>query len=144
VAEQRPIPLGRIVVEQGLLDEAQLELALAEHLATGTRLDEIFVEHGWLTEAQLAELVERQREDGAAPEGRSPGPGAAEEDEPDRSEPGHVLFVWSAAGYELLARPGEPPSVGSEVEVSAGRRVVSKVGPSPLPGDGRRCAFLEG
>jgi len=67
-------------------------------------------------------------------------PEAEETAEPD---PGYVLFVWSPAGYALLTRSGEPPPVGSEVGVSGGRLVVMKIGPSPLPGDRRRCAFLD-
>jgi len=54
-----------------------------------------------------------------------------------------VLFVWSPSGYALLSRAGEPPPVGSEVGVSGGLRVVTKIGASPLPGDDRRCAFLD-
>ena len=57
----------------------------------------------------------------------------------------HLLFVWRPTGYLLEERAGEPPSVGDEVEVADGtRQRVTKVGPSPLPGDSRPCAFLEG
>ncbi len=55
---------------------------------------------------------------------------------------GHLLFVWKASGYELAEREGEPPAPGAEVEEGNARFVVTKVGPSPLPGDRRRCAFL--
>ena len=57
----------------------------------------------------------------------------------------HLLFVWSAAGYELLERAGEPPAPGAEVDLGDdGRRFfVSKVGPSPLPDDDRPCAYLQ-
>ena len=68
----------------------------------------------------------------------------SEEAEPGGEEdPGHVLFVWNPSGYELLSRAGEPPAVGTEVGVSGGVRVATKVGPSPLPGDRRPCAFLD-
>ena len=67
-----------------------------------------------------------------------------EEADPGADEdPGHVLFVWNPSGYELLSRAGEPPAVGTEVGVSGGVRIVAKVGPSPLPGDRRPCAFLD-
>jgi hypothetical protein len=62
---------------------------------------------------------------------------------PADAHSGHVLFVWSPSGYALLGRAGVPPPVGSEVGVSGGLRVVTKIGPSPLPGDGRPCAFLD-
>jgi hypothetical protein len=55
----------------------------------------------------------------------------------------HVLFVSTPNGYELHERDGEPPSVGSEVEEQSGHFVVTKVAASPLPGDGRRCAYLQ-
>ena len=155
-----PNPLGQIALEYGLLDDGRLELALAEHLATGRPLGEILVERGWLTPAQLERLLEHQQAgappvadgdstpvvdvlrtpiaEAAAEPGATPG-----EPEADESGPGHVLFVWSAAGYALLVRAGEPPPLGSVVSVSGGRRVVSKIAPSPLPGDPRRCAFLD-
>jgi hypothetical protein len=53
----------------------------------------------------------------------------------------YVLFVWKASGYELRERTGDPPAVGDEVEDGETRMVITKVGPSPLPGDGRRCAY---
>lgn len=54
----------------------------------------------------------------------------------------HLLFVWKTSGYELHERDGEPPAVGSEVEVEDRRFTVTKVGASPLPGDRRTCVFL--
>jgi hypothetical protein len=150
-------PLGQMVLGYGLLDEEQVELALAEHLSTGTRLGEILVGRGWLTDGQLAWLLEEQNAIAATQDGdgghgiellrTSVAEAEAEleplEPEPEGSGPGHVLFVWNASGYALLGRAGEPPPVGTEVGVSGGRRVVTKVGPSPLPGDARRCAFLD-
>ncbi len=56
----------------------------------------------------------------------------------------HVLFIWSPTGYQLAEQDGEPPSVGEEVEHGDRRYRVSKVGPSPLPGDDRICAYLQG
>ena len=55
---------------------------------------------------------------------------------------GHLLFVWKPTGYELVERDGEPPAAGSEVEQDGRALRVAKVGPSPLPGDTRPCAFL--
>jgi hypothetical protein len=56
----------------------------------------------------------------------------------------HLLFVWTPAGYELREREGEPPAAGEEVEENGTRLQVLKVGASPLPGDPRPCAFLQG
>jgi hypothetical protein len=58
----------------------------------------------------------------------------------------HVLFIWHASGYQLISREGRVPEAGTEISLSehgGARYLVSKVGPSPLPADPRRCAFLE-
>jgi hypothetical protein len=56
----------------------------------------------------------------------------------------HILFVWAPTGYRLVEREGPPPEVGSEVEIDGRSERVTKVGASPLPGDGRPCAYLIG
>lgn len=55
----------------------------------------------------------------------------------------HLLFVWKATGYELAEAEGDPPAPGTQVEREDVRFVVSKLGPSPLPGDDRVCAYLQ-
>ena len=80
----------------------------------------------------LLQLVERQlgdEERGAAP----------------LQERTHVLFVPSASGYTLVERDGVAPAVGAFVELTEprGSFVVRRLGPSPLPGPKRRCAYLE-
>jgi hypothetical protein len=55
----------------------------------------------------------------------------------------YLVFVWRPSGYELRERDGDPPSVGDELEEDGTRMSVVKVAPSPLPGDGRRCAYLQ-
>ncbi len=59
------------------------------------------------------------------------------------SSRGHLLFVWSPSGWTLQERDGDPPEVGATVEDGDRRLQVSKLGPSPLPGDRRRCAFTQ-
>ncbi len=56
----------------------------------------------------------------------------------------HLLFVWRPSGYELVEQDGEVPPVGTEVELGEERYQVTKVAPSPLPRDGRVCAYLSG
>ena len=59
------------------------------------------------------------------------------------AEPSHCLFVSKPTGYELVEREGEPPSVGSIVELDGQERwVVNRIGQSPLPQDRRPCAYL--
>ncbi|MDQ3777312.1 MAG: hypothetical protein M3310_00355 [Actinomycetota bacterium] len=55
----------------------------------------------------------------------------------------YLLFVWKPTGYELLERDGEIPGVGTVVEVDERRMEVSRIAPSPLPRDTRRCAYLQ-
>jgi hypothetical protein len=58
-------------------------------------------------------------------------------------ENGYLLFVSKPTGYELRERQGDPPAIGDVVEEEDGRLRVSKLAPSPLPGDTRRCAYLQ-
>ncbi len=56
----------------------------------------------------------------------------------------YLLFVWKTTGYELRERDGEVPGIGSVVDLDDGlRQEVNRVSPSPLPGDNRRCAYLQ-
>ena len=56
---------------------------------------------------------------------------------------GHVLFISKPSGYELREGDGEPPAVGTALEVEEARYFVSKLGTSPLPQDRRPCAYLQ-
>jgi hypothetical protein len=56
----------------------------------------------------------------------------------------YLLFVWTPRGYELRERDGDPPALGGEVEEDGTVQRVAKLGASPLPGDERVCAYLEG
>jgi hypothetical protein len=64
-----------------------------------------------------------------------------ENGQPDQKT--HLRFVWTANGYELREREGDPPGVGEQVEENETTLRVTKVAPSPLPGDTRRCAYLQ-
>jgi hypothetical protein len=55
----------------------------------------------------------------------------------------HLRFVWTTNGYELREREGNPPGLGEEVDEGETRLRVTKVAPSPLPGDSRRCVYLQ-
>jgi hypothetical protein len=55
----------------------------------------------------------------------------------------YLLFVWKPTGYELRERDGELPAVGTVLDEEEGRMLVTRIGPSPLPGDDRRCAYLQ-
>jgi hypothetical protein len=66
-------------------------------------------------------------------------------EQPSAQQQEHLLFVSKPTGYELVKRPGEPPAVGSLVELDGqeGRWLVSRISLSPLPQDRRRCAYLQ-
>jgi hypothetical protein len=55
----------------------------------------------------------------------------------------YLLFVSKPSGYELREREGDPPSVGDELQEDDTRMVVTKLAPSPLPADERRCAYIQ-
>jgi hypothetical protein len=59
-----------------------------------------------------------------------------------RHSPFHLLFFPSASGYRIETREGPAPAVGSTVEVEGARFDVARQGPSPLPGDDRRCVYV--
>ena len=55
----------------------------------------------------------------------------------------YLLFVWKPSGYELRERDGDVPAIGEEVEEDGTQMRVTKVAPSPLPRDDRRCAYVQ-
>jgi hypothetical protein len=57
---------------------------------------------------------------------------------------GYLLFAWSPDGYALVEREGELPPVGARIQDDGYELSVVKVGPSPLPGDKRRCVYTVG
>ena len=56
---------------------------------------------------------------------------------------GYLAFVWTPTGYRLTEREGEPPAPGTEVEHEGQTLRVTKLAPSPLPGDDRPCVYLQ-
>ena len=60
-----------------------------------------------------------------------------------RPEPAALLLVTTSSGYRLVDPGGLAPARGDRVQLAEGSFRVLRLGPSPLPGDRRRCAFLE-
>ncbi len=56
---------------------------------------------------------------------------------------GWIAFVSSPAGYRIVERDGPAPARGDARQLEDGSHRVLLVGPSPLPGDRRRCAYVE-
>jgi hypothetical protein len=87
-------PLGRLLVDGGLINEAQLEHALAEQRRDGARLGDIVLAKGWVSRLALASVVARQHglELRAAAEARP--------EESDTSRPA----AWKPLGQLLLEK----------------------------------------
>ena len=96
---------------------------------------------------RLAELIERVvallDEVSLAPEQPAPEEIVLNQHNPGPAPDGWLAFVHSPDGYRLLEREGGPPVGAATIELEGGSFVVLRLGPSPLPGDRRRCAFVE-
>jgi chromosome segregation ATPase len=74
---------------------------------------------------------------GSDEKGREPDPLAM----PEHAASPLLLFV-PGPGYRLIEITREPLSACEELELDGVNYVVARVGPSPLPGDTRRCGYL--
>jgi hypothetical protein len=97
---------------------------------------------------RLAGLIERVvelvDEVSGAPAAAPERPTEAQQAVPAATADGNWLaFVSSPHGYTLVDRPGSLPTRGDEVDLDGVRYRVLRHAPSPLPGDGRRCAVVE-
>jgi hypothetical protein len=124
-------------LERRLFRDSEREAELAAAQETIRRIAEA-------TAAKAAEIERLERAvgrlNGSEPEPEpepvapTPGPEAAES---------YVLFAWTAAGYALHETEGDAPLLGAQLSVNGSEYVVAKVGRSPLPGDSRRCIYLD-
>ncbi len=144
------------------LDEEQARLAAAEAAIKerAARLEKLGIaaddEQAAVID-RLLKLVETRDEHIAELLAREPEQARAPEPAPARRAPiamlapvsevlprAHLLFVPTGRRYLLMNMEGPAPAVGNEVSLDGGQRfVVSKLAPSPLPADERRCAYLE-
>jgi hypothetical protein len=63
-------------------------------------------------------------------------------DAPAEGEVATLLLFVPGPAYRFVEVVREPIAAGEELEVEGTAYLVSRVGPSPLPGDGRRCVYL--
>jgi MSHA biogenesis protein MshE len=61
---QKPawLPLGALLVREGLISNEQLELALIDQQGTGLRLGELLVQWGWVESAAISRALAEQYE----------------------------------------------------------------------------------
>ena len=52
--------LGDLLVQDALVSQEQLDQALGEQRSSGRKLGQVLIDHGWITEAQIAKAVARQ------------------------------------------------------------------------------------
>ncbi len=60
MARPEKVRLGEILVQQKLLSQEQLQMALAEQQRSGRKLGRVFIEHGFVTEDQISGALARQ------------------------------------------------------------------------------------
>jgi len=60
MARPEKVRLGEILVQQKLLSEEQLSLALADQKRTGRKLGRVFIENGFVTEEQIGNALAKQ------------------------------------------------------------------------------------
>jgi hypothetical protein len=162
--------LGRLLVEDGLLTEDQLDAALEQQIRRRRLLGEIVIELGYVSQEDVERALAIQaglavadapafgtglrselERRAAEPVVRPPLPAVElvlppveEEPEPEpvEPEPGYVLMAQLHDGYVLVDRQGAAPTTGTVLEVpERGTFRVEAVGRSPYPGDPRQCAF---
>jgi len=70
------------------------------------------------------------------------GAGAASESDEFAATPAPLLVFIPGVGYRLREIEAPPVHAGATVVVDEDEYVVARMGPSPLPADARRCAYL--
>jgi hypothetical protein len=93
-------PLGQLLVEKGIVEAADVEVALAEQRSTGRALGEILVQFGYVTSWTLAQALAEQHGVGLERKGGAEEPTAAATTEP--TPPPAEEREWQPLGKILL------------------------------------------
>jgi hypothetical protein len=134
---EREERLGRAETE---LEERRSELGAVELRRAAVESREEALER---RQAELERIAGELRERADLLDDRSAavGPSSHQSPSAERSD-AHVLIV-PRDGYRLVDAVGPVPTPGAEIELDGVRYRVARTGPSPRPGDDRRCGFLE-
>jgi chromosome segregation ATPase len=121
-------------IRVGDLEERAAELE--RRAADVDRREQRLANHTEALEAERAELA-------PATATVAMSPGVTTEETPHPSAAATHLRLVPGDRYHLDEAAGPPPSPGSTVDVQGAPHRVLRLGPSPFPGDPRRCAYLE-
>jgi hypothetical protein len=128
-AAQKPawLPLGALLVREGLISNEQLELALMDQQGTGLRLGELLVQWGWVESAAVSRALAEQYElDFVDLDGAEIDPDAVERLPAREARHYDAMPIRFLADGRLLVGVADPTDVGSCDELRA------KLGPVSL------------
>ncbi|WP_448381123.1 hypothetical protein [Gloeomargarita sp.] len=102
-------PIGEYLVEAGLLEQSQVDLALAEQRRTGKRFGDIIVAHGWLQrqtiEYWMKNVIIPHRQLTTPPQ-----PAASPNQRRPRKPPEETLVIgWEQTSVPPQTPPSNPP-----------------------------------
>jgi hypothetical protein len=127
-------PTRRDRLERRLFRDSEREAELAAAQETIRQIEQAV--------AAKAEVIDRLEGAVAGRNGSEPTP--AEVEAPIEAETEtYLVFAWTPGGYVLHSAEGDVPATGARVGVNGHEYAVAKLARSPLPGDERRCAYLE-
>jgi hypothetical protein len=121
--------------------EARLEREAAEVARRRAELGAVELKRAALEQRDRALAAREAELDARQPTAPEPGTGEPLADTPAGQASTLLLFV-PGPSYRLVEIVREPVSAGDEVEVEGIGYRVARIGPSPLPSDGRRCVYL--
>jgi hypothetical protein len=133
--------LGREFIER----EARLSAEEAELKRRRGELGAVELKREALEQRERA-LAAREEEVAAAADARSPDASQAAHEAPaadSRDSSGVALAFVPGAAYRLVALDERSLHVGAVLDLDGVSYVVTRLGQAPLPGDSRRCAYLE-
>jgi hypothetical protein len=120
------LPLGALLIREGLLIHEELELALAEKERTGRRIGEILVEWGWVSSRAIARALAEQYQMEFVDLRKVEPDAAADQMLPERlAERFQALPIGLDAEGVLTVAISDPTDVGAsdELRIAAGRPI---------------------
>ena len=125
----RDLPLGSLIVRDGIARPATVRDALVEAQETDRRLGEVMLEHGWIRERDLARLLAEQEKLDFVDLARSTSTTRPSTTSPSPSPVASRRSAYGFANSVLLVAIADPTDDRGldEVREAAGRRVRFKV-----------------